>query len=99
MSELKATPGTWVIGNESNSSVDLQIGETFACFDRENLNTFEPVISREEMLANAHLATAAPELYEALTAVVDFGNDANTKRGSWALAKAHAALAKARGES
>lgn len=68
------TKGPWLLGNESDACCDVVIGETVASFDRQSPYTGKYVISREEMLANAHLTIAAPDMYEALRAVIaDYG--------------------------
>ena len=56
---------------------------------------------RAECNANAHLITAAPELYDSLAKLVDrveqMQYDHNTSDGDLELDEARAALAKARG--
>jgi hypothetical protein len=74
VSETKFTKGPWVIGYENNQCCEVVIGgEDNVCvyLDRQDNNTSKVVISREEMLANAHLIVAAPALYEALEAVAE----------------------------
>lgn len=49
----------------------------------------------DEYVANARLITAAPDLYHALIETLEIAN--RNEDGDWAV-RAHAALAKARGE-
>lgn len=66
------TPGPWVIGDENNACCDVLLGtdHNLTCsMDRRDNNTYDEVISREEMLANAKLIAAAPDLLEALQAL------------------------------
>lgn len=60
------TNGPWTLGNEDNSCCDVDTGKTTITLDRHDPNSGVPIIEREEMLANAHLVAAAPDLYEAL---------------------------------
>jgi hypothetical protein len=53
----------------------------------------EEIFDHEQQLANAHLIAAAPDLYEALEYILT-ANDGEPDR----FDRAHAALAKARGE-
>ena len=62
----KHTPAPWVYQGGDNASVEVNIGETTANIDRQDKNTGQYVISRDEMEANAKLIAAAPELLEAL---------------------------------
>lgn len=62
----KHTPAPWEYQGGDNASVEVNIGETTANIDRQDKNTGQYVISREEMEANAKLIAAAPELLEAL---------------------------------
>jgi hypothetical protein len=69
------TPGPWSIGDENNACCDVLLGteHNLTCsMDRRDNNTFAEVISREEMLANAHLIAAAPDLLEACQKLVDW---------------------------
>jgi len=65
----KHTPGPWILGDENNQGCSVVIGAThnLLCgLDRQDANTGIVVIERDEMLANAHLIAAAPDLLEAL---------------------------------
>lgn len=91
MSELKATPGPWVVTadglNVKNAEIDAMI-----CEDGGE-------VSAIESKANAHLIAAAPELYVALLIAKDiilrYAN--NTKRIA-GYSNIEDAIAKARGE-
>jgi hypothetical protein len=67
----KHTPAPWNYQGGDNASVEINIGMTTANVDRSDKNTGEYVISRDEMEANAKLIAAAPELLEALVAMVE----------------------------
>ena len=58
------TPGPWSLGDENNYHAEVCIGETemVAGMCRESSYTGQMTMSREEMLANAHLIIAAPDL-------------------------------------
>ena len=63
----KITSGKWDLGDENNQCCSVLIGEkhNLTCwFSRQDENTGEFVIERDEMLANAHL-------------LIDAGNVAN----------------------
>jgi hypothetical protein len=64
--ETKFTSGPWTLGDENNQCCDINCGETVISLSRYPLNGDCFVIERDEMLANAKLIIAAPELYEAL---------------------------------
>lgn len=64
------TPGPWFIGNESNECCDVETGKTVISLDRHDpFMSGVIIITRDEMLANAHLIAAAPDLLKALKAV------------------------------
>ena len=88
------TPGPWVITigtgtlNESiRGPNDEGIAQT-GCWHREH---------RPEAIANAQLIASAPDLLEALEAVVNDNHPATRMRPSL-IHKAHAAIEKAKGE-
>lgn len=69
------TPGPWSIGDENNACCDVLLGteHNLTCsLDRRDDNTYAEVISRAEMLANAQLIAAAPELLDALQIAREF---------------------------
>jgi hypothetical protein len=91
MSGLKATPGPWKVGGtEQGSRCVFRGGDVFIL---PALGHAGP-ISIAAGHPNAHLIAAAPELYEALSAVV-----ASSPVEDSVLPLVIAALAKARGES
>jgi len=57
-----ATKEPWEAGDESDSHYDVCIGETICSLNRANPYTGKYVISRDEMIANAHLIISAPTL-------------------------------------
>lgn len=68
MTKARHTPGPWTIGDENNACCDVLLGteHNLTCsLDRRDNNTCAEVISREEMLANARLISAAPDLLAA----------------------------------
>jgi hypothetical protein len=71
----KHTPGPWTLGDENNECCDVVLGteHNLTCnFNRQDNNTSQYVISRDEMLANAHLVMAAPVMLEALKSIREF---------------------------
>ncbi len=96
MSEAKHTPVPWVLGDENNQSCSVLLGaehNLVACLDRQCSITGQMVISRDEMLANAHLIIAAPYLLEALQSIIEdidseFGTDCDYNKARAAIAKA-----------
>ncbi|WP_394550970.1 hypothetical protein C1N58_12615 [Pantoea sp. SGAir0180] len=60
MSEFKGTPGPWYRGGVENGKVSINAGNYFVALVDESL----------AQLANARLIAAAPELLEALQAVL-----------------------------
>ena len=77
------TPKTADIGSDTGATITHSVGD----------HTEQRTSGNEK--ANAHLIAAAPELYEALEAVV--ATDADGETPQWKAARA--ALAKARGET
>lgn len=97
MNEFKGTPGPWGVEDNGHfydiNAVRGTVGNV--CSSRSWFDNGEhrgPVA-----MANAQLIAAAPELLEALEMLVVFTTP--TKRNAAALSKAHAAIAKALGES
>jgi hypothetical protein len=85
MSEPKFTPGPWAVNQrKDNPEIWWTGGMLIAGI----------VGCAEFDFANAHLVAAAPDLYESLSEIV-----ALTDRKTDIWDKAHAALAKARGEA
>jgi hypothetical protein len=109
MTNLKHTLAPWTMGNENNQCCDVVLGieHNLTCsIDRQDANTGDFVITRDEMLANAHLISAAPELLEALKDL--YGQVMQAKKGfgiydsspsmDKAIHTTEAAIAKATGE-
>ena len=86
MSELKATPGPW----ECHESAFMADGS-----DKRAYFIVEADGMRGKSKYNAHLIAAAPELLEALQAMIDYAGQPISHP---AAQLARAALAKARGE-
>ena len=82
---MSYTKGKWEYQGGDNASVEVNIGETTANISRDDKNTGEYVISRDEMEANAKLIAAAPDLLEALIEVVRISD---RKHDAWDKAKA-----------
>jgi hypothetical protein len=101
----KWTPGPWRV-DQYNQPVTV-CGQKIPCFEVDSeidacwiakVQDHRNCMGTPEGSANAHLIAAAPELYEALDNMLRIGGphyDECTAR----IKKAHAALAKARGES
>jgi len=64
--KTKHTPGPWLMGDENNASCEVMIGETVCVLSRDTKYSEQYVIDRSEMLANAHLIMAAPDMLNAL---------------------------------
>ena len=101
----KYTPAPWTVGNENNQCCDVVLGveHNLTCsLDRQDANTGDFVIQRSEMLANAHLIAAAPELLESLQWYVENDDVILEMVGNEFYAngyyKAKAVIAKALGE-
>lgn len=71
---MKHTPGPWILGDKNDTGADIVIGKTVALFGRRNLWNEKSLISRGEMMANAKLAAAAPELLQALEMCLNAGD-------------------------
>ena len=115
MSEMKFTPGPWHYGDEDESVlgvhyVDVHAGEyctdTYRCIASAEgafrNGDFQPL--DEESRANACLIAAAPELYAALSDIMENPQfqtaiGGNPIRVEELMIRAASALAKARGEA
>lgn len=80
MSEEKVsyTPGPWTLGDENNECCEVILGDKHnlvASLDRRDCNTGKIVIERDEMLANARLIAAAPDLLKSLKLLCDLHDD------------------------
>ena len=67
------TKGPWTLGDENNESAEVCAGDVaveLSRYSRDPERAGMLVIGREEMLANARLIAAAPELLEALLRLV-----------------------------
>jgi len=104
MSDTKWTPGPWVLETVKTSvGVCHKVGPfpakreddkpRHACLYADYPSDFNP--ADQALLANARLIAAAPDLYEALQACIDYGSMTGAE---WVVEKARASLAKARGE-
>lgn len=104
MSELRATPGPWQrsLSKESGGSfiehIDSQYVSHIVAFVHASHGMFDPPIPTKEDEANAHLIAAAPELFESLCGCLELIDEISPLKGDVVRA-AHAALAKARGET
>jgi len=102
MSNTKFTPGPWRLETVKTScGICHKIGPFPGSLRREN-NACVYVDynnAANELLANAHLIGAAPELYEALVTLDQFASAGSDYHGSRLRDIVHAALAKASGES
>jgi hypothetical protein len=92
---MKHTPGPWrtFVWNEFAGEAVIQ--KVVVINDNKEIAKFSR--GTDEVMANARLIAAAPELLEALEmlAAVDFGADGSVERGALL---ARIAIAKARGE-
>ncbi len=95
------TPGPWILADENNQCCSVLLGEkhNLTCsLDRQDGNTGECVIERDEMLANARLIAAAPELLEALRDLLHYSDDVSSPLlYSNAVDRANAAIVQATG--
>lgn len=90
------TPGPWKLGDENNACCDVDAGPVRITLDRMDPFTGKDVISREEMLANAHLVIAAPDLLAACRAVLHWYEvDSSEFNREAAIAACRAAIASA----
>lgn len=93
MADPRWTPGPWYIRERTGGFT------IWSDHGAVTSTTITPLSSRRaEGEANARLVAAAPDLYEALEMVRD-ANESDPHIPPSALAKIHAALAKARGEA
>lgn len=105
MSEPKFTKGPWILGNENNDCCDIDAGETTIAHDRYGRFGSGHAISRDEMLANAKLICAAPDMYRALEAVLALwategdGDTNSVEHPDGETINVRKLLSKARGES
>lgn len=95
----KHTPGPWTIGDENNQRCEVILGasDLIADLGREDRYTGKMVISRQEMLDNAHLIAAAPCLLSACEAII--ADSTPWASDTPALMQVRTAIAKARGEA
>jgi hypothetical protein len=94
MSETEFTPGPWTCPGATFAENDN--GFTGTAYFVESNGKPVPVL-----FENACLIAAAPELYKALSLIVDqlrFENETLGQRSDWNLVDALMALAKARGQ-
>ena len=96
MNEFKGTPGPW-FGDNSRAigPKSTEDDQSYGVIIPVGWVEFDPEV--EVQVANQRMMAAAPELLEALEMLVVFTTP--TKRNAAALSKAHAAIAKALGES
>lgn len=88
------TPGPWSVYDVGEfPGVDSDSGESIIVWGDNGDE------SGVRGMANAHLISAAPELYEALDNILQNTLSNQSERGQIAVMKARAALAKARGET
>lgn len=96
MNEFKGTPGPWLIDNgRAIGPKSTEDDQSYGMIIPVGWVEFDPEV--EVQVANQRMMAAAPELLEALEMLVVFTTP--TKRNAAALSKAHAAIAKALGES
>lgn len=96
MTTTKHTPSPWTLGDENNQGCSVLMGtqHNLTCsLDRQDGNTGAFVIERSEMLANARLISASPDLLSALQEMIDYYGSASANVP--ALNQARAAIAKA----
>ncbi len=99
MSELKATRGKWApyLAGE-RPGIDVG-GESIVIFGAAGDECGIGGSTMAERAANAHLIAAAPELYEALSSLLEIQpRPPINESEKWQVRKAKAALTKARGE-
>ena len=105
--KAKHTPGPWILGDENNQHAEILIGDLVANIDRQDRYGLHMACSREEMLANARLIIAAPDLLEALESIINADDEAEAMMRKMGIpaeepmeifVAARAAIAKAKGE-
>ncbi len=99
MSELKWTPGPWSISEDAWLVNGIDSRERFKGSPSLDIYDAEewPLELMDEAKANAHLISAAPELYDALFDLVEKIKAQQSEHKPF-LRAAEGALAKARGE-
>jgi hypothetical protein len=107
MSELKATPGPWAVYSddevystqEGTANGHPMVIVPDSCLGRNDFDYEDKMPSKAQCRYNAHLVAAAPELYEALVALMDLESRDRVMPAGPEWDTARAALAKARGET
>ncbi len=102
MSETKFTPGPWCVGFESEmitSEVTERNPGAIAIVASHPPFAFGGAIALTWEIDNARLIAAAPDLYEALEAIMNDVEPTEFALASHIRKRAHVALAKARGET
>lgn len=103
--KTKHTEGPWTLGDENNQCCDVTVGRTSVSIDRADMHTGEfGVVSRAEMLANAALIAAAPDLLAVARSFLDVmeadGFECTCADGDpCPLCRTKAAIARAEGRS
>ncbi|HBP5172575.1 hypothetical protein [Pseudomonas aeruginosa] len=87
----KYTPGPWEIERYSDGLIQIVGNARIVSDDEEIVTTVVEAVARGDE-ANARLIAAAPELLEALQAVIDYGSMTGAE---WVAEQALAAIAKA----
>lgn len=87
----KHTPGPWEIERYSDGLIQIVGNARIVSDDEEIVTTVVEAVARGDE-ANARLIAAAPELLEALQAVIDYGSMTGAE---WVAEQALAAIAKA----
>jgi uncharacterized membrane protein len=90
---MSYTPGPWVVYDDSNDGKTNRI--EIAALGKTIARIYQSVPEKD--LPNAHLISAAPDLYEALQEIVD-ATDTGWEHLDEMFTRARAALKKARGE-
>ena len=90
----KHTPGPWTVHNQINLAMAQVVGKdghsvAMLCANGENA---------ERGFDNLALITAAPEMFEALRTIVEYGPQSGMKADAPMLIAARAAIAKATGQ-
>jgi hypothetical protein len=95
MAETAHTPGPWkllAVGDNKRLCPADKDNQSILTIEEEGTSLFACVYEE----GDAHLIAAAPDLLEAIQAVVDYGAMTGA---SWVIEKATAAIAKAEGRS